>query len=91
MKNCADQLYEYYKGLIRYGVFIRDYRGKSVRGQAVPRLYLRGLLIPYFTLSFSKRDSISLNWEEFCKLLENPLDFTQDFLKNRSSLEEKNP
>jgi len=86
-----DKLYEYYKGLIRYGVFIRDHRGKSVRGQAVPRLYLRGLLIPFFTLSFSKRDSISLNWEEFCQFLEKPSDFAKKFIKNRQVYEDPSP
>lgn len=75
--------HELYKGLIRYGLFIRDNRGKSVRGKAVPRLVLRGLLIPYFTLTFSKRDHISFSWEEFCKFLNEPEKYTQEFIKKQ--------
>lgn len=87
-EKLPDKLYEYYKGLIRYGVFIRDHRGKSIRGYAVPRLYLRGLLIPYFTLSFSKRDSITFNWDQFCEFLEKPTDFAKKFIKIKQT--EKN-
>ncbi|MDF7822983.1 hypothetical protein P4B35_03080 [Pontiellaceae bacterium B12227] len=72
---------DYYKGIIRYGLFIRDSRGKSAAGKAVPRLYLRGLLIPYFTLSFSKRDSVTMNWDQFCSLMENPEDLSKEWLK----------
>lgn len=71
---------EYYKGIIRYGVFLRDNRGKSVRGKAVPRLVLRGLLIPYFTLTFSLRDSVMFSWEDFCEFLEYPDDFAKKFI-----------
>ena len=70
-----EDIYPYYVGLIRYGIFIRDWRGKSVRGKAVPRLILRGVLIPYYTLTFSKRDSVTLEWHEFCELLRNPKQF----------------
>lgn len=90
-EKLPEKLYEYYKGLIRYGVFIRDHRGKSVRGHAVPRLYLRGLLIPFFTLSFSKRDSITFNWSEFCQFLEHPSVFAKKFLKNRQSSSDSSP
>src|SRR5439155_24987124 len=51
---------EIYRDLIRYGLFMRDSRGKSVRGAFVPRLYLRRLLLPYCTLALSKRDSVQL-------------------------------
>lgn len=67
-----DDLHAYYLGLLRYGVFIRDYRGKSVRNQVTSRLVLRGLLIPYFTLSPSKRDSVTMDWDFFCRLLKEP-------------------
>lgn len=70
-----DRLLEYYRGMIRYGLFTRDTRGKSVRGKVAPRLYLRGLLIPFFTLTFSKRDSVTMNWDDFCAFIENPHDF----------------
>ncbi|WP_237715552.1 MULTISPECIES: protein kinase domain-containing protein [Pelosinus] len=79
---------DYYRGLIRYGLFIRDNRGKSVRGKVVPRHYLRGLLIPYFRLSFSKRDSITLKWEEFCELLENPSIFKEEYKKQNRKTED---
>ena len=52
---------EIYKDLIRYGLFMRDARGKSVRGAMVPRLYLRRFLLPYCTLALSKRDSVPLS------------------------------
>jgi hypothetical protein len=65
----------FYKGLIRYGIFVRDYRGKSIRGKVVPRLVLRGLLIPYFKLTFSKRDSIQMSWKDFIEFLQNPTQF----------------
>ncbi len=63
---------EIYKDLIRYGLFMRDARGKSVRGAMVPRLYLRRFLLPYCTLSLSKRDSVPLRCAEFVKLLVTP-------------------
>lgn len=76
---------EYYRGLIRYGVFIQDYRAKSVRGTAATRLYLRSLLIPYCRLTFSKRDCISLEWSDFDSLLQNPKEFKEDYIKKQKS------
>lgn len=73
-----DDAKDFYKGIIRYGLFVRDTRGKSVRGHVVPRLYLRGLLIPYFRLSFSKRDSISMGKDDFIKFLCSPEDFVAE-------------
>jgi hypothetical protein len=69
---------EIYKDLVRYGLFLRDARGKSVRGAMVPRLYLRRLLLPYCTLPLSKRDSVALQCREFEKLLLFPDSFRQD-------------
>ena len=66
---------KYYRDLIRYGVFIRDVRGKSQRGAVVPRLYLRRLLIPTFVLTPSCRDSIGLEVSEFMMLLTDPEKF----------------
>jgi hypothetical protein len=63
---------EIYRDLIRYGLFMRDNRGKSVRGAFVPRLYLRRLLLPYCTLALSKRDSVSLSCDNFRRLLLEP-------------------
>jgi len=61
-----------YSDLLRYGLFMRDARGKSVRGAMVPRLYLRRLLLAYCTLPLSKRDSVSLTCERFVELLLYP-------------------
>jgi hypothetical protein len=69
---------EVYKDLIRYGLFLRDARGKSVRGAMVPRLYLRRLLLPYCTLPLSKRDSVALQCRDFEKLLLYPDQFRQE-------------
>ena len=78
--NLPEEAANFYRGIIRYGLFIRDTRGKSVRGSIVPRLFLRGLLIPYFKLSFSKRDSIFMDRNEFIRFLCDP----QSFKKNNS-------
>ena len=66
---------EIYEDLLRYSVFIEDVRGKSRRGNVVPRLYLRRFLIPFFNLTFSRRDSLELSVEEFRKLLHDPKAF----------------
>jgi serine/threonine protein kinase len=64
-----------YENLIKYGIFIRDVRGKSQRGAVVPRLYLRRLLIPTFLLTPNQRDSIRLEVDEFKLLLAYPEKF----------------
>jgi len=64
-----------YRELLRYSIFIEDVRGKSIRGQVVQRLYLRRLLIPHFNLTFSNRDSISLENAEVEMLLLAPEKF----------------
>lgn len=87
-RDLPEHVKRYYKGLIRYGIFIRDNRGKSVRGKVVPRLILRGALIPYFKITFSKRDSISMSWESFISFLEDPLNFTKKW-KDKMSQENK--
>jgi len=76
------EIYDWYRGMIRYGLFIRDYRGKSVRGQIVPRLVLRGVLIPYCTLTFSLRDSVQISWNGFCCFLREPWRFADDWIQN---------
>jgi hypothetical protein len=72
---------EIYKDLIRYGMFMRDARGKSVRGAFVPRLYLRRLLLPYSTLALSKRDSVQMNCDSFNRLLLTPDVFAVEFTR----------
>jgi len=61
-----------YDELLRYSVFIEDFRGKSRRGKVVPRLFLRRFLIPHFNLTFSTRDSIELEPEQFEAFLLHP-------------------
>jgi len=70
---------EIYRDLIRYGLFIRDNRGKSIRGSFVPRLFLRKLLIPYAVLALSRKDSVQLKCEEFNDLLLRPDKFKNNF------------
>jgi hypothetical protein len=70
---------EIFRDLVRYGLFIRDSRGKSVRGTFVPRLFLRRLLLPYSALALSKRDSVPLTCEEFKWLLLKPDAFKASF------------
>lgn len=75
--DLTDQANKIYSELLRYSVFIEDRRGKSRRGKVVPRLWLRRFLIPHFNLTFSKRDSVSIENRDFEMLLSQP----QDFLK----------
>jgi hypothetical protein len=70
---------EIYRDLVRYGLFIRDSRGKSVRGTFVPRLFLRRLLLPYGALALSKRDSVPLTCDQFISLLLKPDVFKASF------------
>jgi hypothetical protein len=81
-RELDEEAYDYYRGLIRYGIFIRDYRGKSIRGKIAPRLMLRSRLIPFFRLTFSKRDSITMSWNEFHEFLLKPDEFVISY-KNR--------
>lgn len=80
-----------YDNLLRYSIFIRDSRGKSIRGVIAPRLYLRRLLIPIFLLTPSKRDNIGLNAEEFLNLLNNPIDFEQKMKLKKPKRKIKQP
>lgn len=70
---------EIYKDLVRYGLFLRDNRGKSVQGAMVPRLYLRRLLLPFCVLATSKRDSVPLSCAWFKKLLAEPDLFAREW------------
>jgi len=74
---------EMYNDLIRYGIFMRDARGKSVRGAMVPRLYLRRLLLPYCTLALSKRDSVSMSCKAFTELLTYPDRFLAELQRRK--------
>jgi serine/threonine protein kinase len=81
-EDLPDDVRPYYRGLIRYGIFIRDNKGKSVRGRVAPRLYLRGSLIPFFKITFSKRDSISMSWDNFITFLREPSAFAKRWKEN---------
>ena len=74
LSEAAQRLYD---ELLRYSVFIEDYRGKSRRGNIVPRLYLRRFLIPHFNLTFSMRDSIELEPSAFESFILDPKAFEQ--------------
>ena len=74
---------EIYRDLIRYGIFMRDARGKSIRGAMVPRLFLRRLLLPYCLLALSKRDSVSMSCDWFIRLLLQPDEFVKNWTVHR--------
>jgi len=74
-----------YTELLRYSLFIEDPRGKSRRGNVVPRLYLRRALLPHFKLTFSKRDSIELEAYEVEQLLLDPEKFDKEHQLSSSS------
>jgi len=74
-----------YNNLIKYGIFLRDLRGKSIRGNVVDRLYLRRILVPTFKLTHSKRDPIQLDEDDFLFLLKNPDKF-KDLFPNKKNL-----
>jgi hypothetical protein len=71
----------HYEDLLKYGIFIREIRGKSLRGEVTPRLYLRRLLIPTFLLTPNKRDSISLEKNEFIMFLADSDRFEKHMIK----------
>lgn len=75
------ELKKIYDNLIKYGIFLRDTRGKSQRGEAMDRLYLRRILIPTFKLTYSKRDPIRLDPSQFILLLSKPVEFEKMFTK----------
>lgn len=75
--SLSDEAKKTYDELLRYSLFIEDYRGKSRRGKVVPRLYLRRALLPHFNLTFSKRDSVEIETIEMEKFLLRPQDFEQ--------------
>ena len=83
-KSLTKDASDYYTGLIRYGIFVHDYRGKSVRGKVAPRLFLRSRLIPFFRLTFSKRDSITMTWEDLNKWLLKPMEYVEEYKKKNN-------
>ena len=73
----------YYHGLLRWHVFLPDWRGRSVRGVMTPRMFLNRRLIPFARLSFSGKDSISLTNLEFQFLLREPKKFVTYWKKKK--------
>lgn len=66
---------KYFEGLIRWHIFLQDWRGKSVRGMITPRMYLNRVLIPISNLTFSTHDNLHLTNEEFITLITKPTEF----------------
>jgi serine/threonine protein kinase len=85
--NLGAEAKRLYDELLRYSVFIQDFRGKSRRGDVVPRLFLRRFLIPHFNLTFSTRDSVPLEPAEFELMILDPSAFEKRF--RRKSPEEQ--
>lgn len=81
--DLPDSAFQYYEGLVRWHIFLQDWRGKSVRGMITPRLYLNRILIPFCNLTFSSHDNIQLTNEEFIKLLTEPKAFFEYWEKKR--------
>ena len=79
----------YYDGLIRWHIFLQDWRGKSIRGMLTPRLYLNRIMIPFCELTFSSHDNIQLTSEEFERLLTRPKTFLDYWCKKRRSADAK--
>ena len=86
----AEKLRRYHEGLVRYHVFLQDWRGKSQRGMLTPRLYLNRILLPYVTLTFSSHDHIQVTNAEFNLLLEKPTEFLSYWKKKKSGKVEEN-
>ncbi len=76
--------------LLRYSVFIEDPKGKSRRGDVVPRFFLKRSLIPHFELTFSQRDSVELENKDIERLLLEPKSFEEEF-RRKASAEERWP
>jgi len=77
---------DYFSGLVRWHIFLQDWRGKSVRGMITPRLYLNRVLIPFANLTFSSHDSISMTNEALASLLRDPKDFAEHWRRTRNKV-----
>lgn len=75
------QAQEYYDGLVRWHIFLQDYRGKSVRGMITPRLFLNRVLIPHAQLTFSSHDNIHMNNQQLSFLLKEPKNFLKSWVQ----------
>lgn len=71
----AEESRPYLEGLVRYHIFLQDWRGKSQRGMLTPRLYLNRIFLPYGYLTLSSHDHIQVNNAELMSLLKEPTKF----------------
>jgi hypothetical protein len=83
--NLPDTAARFYDGLLRWHIFLQDWRGKSVRGMITPRLYLNRVLLPYSNLTFSSHDNIHLTNKEFIRLLRKPKVFMKFWRRKRGT------
>ncbi len=83
MFDLSEEANRFYEGLVRWHIFLQDWRGKSIRGMITPRLYLNRVLIPFSGLTFSIHDNIHFNNAEFEDLLLNPKGFIEYWQKKR--------
>ncbi len=70
-------------GLVRYHIFLQDWRGKSQRGMLTPRLYLNRIFLPHAGLTLSSHDNIRVKNAELTVLLEKPHDFFEFWRKKK--------
>jgi hypothetical protein len=89
--DISEKLLPYYSGLIRWHVFLQDWRGKSQRGMLTPRLFLNRILIPYANLTFSTHDNIGLTNAEFIMLLSDPKAFPRYWEKKQRRARHEKP
>ncbi|MEI9897581.1 MAG: protein kinase [Chthoniobacter sp.] len=73
----------YLDGLVRYHIFLQDWRGKSQRGMLTPRFYLNRVILPYGGLTLSSHDHIQLKNVELNSLLGEPNKFLDYWKKKR--------
>ncbi len=83
--HLQDAARPYYQGLVRWHVFLQDRRGKSVRGNFSPRLYMNRVLIPHAKLTFSKHDHIHLSNQQLNQLLIEPVTFFEAYVKKKKA------
>ena len=83
-EDFLDQTRSVYRDLLRYGIFLRDIRGKSQRSAIAPRLYLRRLLIPSFVITPNQRDNIGLEVWQFFDLLFRPDRFYANYTSGKA-------
>ena len=71
------------EGLVRWHIFLQDWRGKSIRGMVVPRLFLNRVMLPFFNLTFSTHDNITMTCSDLTRLLGDPGSFLAYWRRKR--------